>query len=49
MFSLAQFSEYARFFAQFLETSDSAFNRFVFSNSNTGHKLTSPPIHSGPN
>ena len=45
MFSFTQLSEDAGLFAQFFKTSDSALNGFVFSDSNSGHKMHSPPIN----
>lgn len=48
MFTLAQLSQDSRFFAEFFEATNSAFNGFVFSNSNSGHKLKSPPITPNP-
>jgi hypothetical protein len=46
--SLAQFGEYARLFAQFFEAANGAFYGFVLSDSNSSHKMTSPPIQPGP-
>ena len=44
MFALAQFSQDTGLLAQFLEASNSALNRFVFSDSHSRHKMNSPPI-----
>jgi hypothetical protein len=42
--SFTQFSEYARLFAQLFEAANGTLDRFIFSDSNSSHKLTSPPI-----
>jgi len=44
MFALAQFGEDAGLFTQFFKTTNGAFDGLVFSNSNSGHKMKSPPI-----
>jgi len=44
MFAFAQLSENTGFFAEFFEASDRALDRFVLSDSNSSHKITSPPI-----
>ena len=43
MLTLTQLGKYACFLAQLFEASDSAFNRFVFSNSHSRHKLGVTP------
>jgi hypothetical protein len=45
MFAFAQLSENTGFFAEFFEPSDRALDRFVLSDSNSSHKITSPPIN----
>jgi hypothetical protein len=44
MFPFTQLGQNAGFFAQLLKAPNSAFNGFVFANSNSSHKLKSPPI-----
>lgn len=47
MLSLAQLRQNAGLFAQFFETTNGAFDGLVFANSNTCHKISSPPITTG--
>ena len=47
MLSLAQLRQNASLFAQFFETTNGAFDGLVFANSNTCHKISSPPITTG--
>lgn len=47
MLPLAQLRQNASLFTKFLETTNGAFDGFVFANSNTGHKIDSPPITAG--
>ena len=44
MFALAQLGQNAGLFTQFFKTTNGAFDGFVFPNSNSGHKVKSPPI-----
>lgn len=48
VFALTQLGQNARFFAELFEATDSTLNGFVFSNSDSGHKLKSPPIPPSP-
>jgi hypothetical protein len=48
VFTFAQLGQNTGFLAELLETSNGAFYGFVFSDSNTCHKLKSPPIPTHP-